>query len=615
MPPAHETLAEITGFLERHPPFSSLSGEALTALVEHAEIEYFARGAEILAQEGPPSDRLYVVRRGAVELLDEGQVVDVLEKGEPFGHPSLLSGLSPAFTARAREDTLCYLFAAEPTLAALAEPAGVRFLAATLEGRLERGISRAHRATLWGSAHVGKLARPALVCPRATPIREVAVRMTDLGEACAVVPLGGGFGLVTDRDLREQVVTGHVTTDAPVSELARKPAPSVLPERLALEAFVDLLEAGGEQLLVVDADGSLVGVVGHAALLDLEAPSPLAVRRRIETASGAESVVAAVADLPAIAIRLLDASVEATDVLALVASITDAVTRRLVELAVAEQGEPPAPWAWLALGSEARREQTLATDQDNGLAYDGDGPEVDRYFQGLAERVNEWLARAGYAECRAGVMARNPGWRLSRASWIDLFETWLRAPTRRDVHIAMIGLDLRAIGGPLPIERDLDLLLAAAPEHPYFLERLARAAVELRPPTGFVRELVVERSGAHVGTLDVKSGGVGPVVNLARLYALGAGSTAKGTVDRLRAGAAHGTVTSEVAEELEDAFETVSRIRLEHQAAQVERGERPDNHVDPRELPPHARRDLKEAFRAVARAQQALGTRPATRIR
>lgn len=615
MPKVHSTLGEITGFLERHPPFSALNADALTALAATAEIEYFPAGAEILSQEGLPSEYLYVVRRGAVELLDEGQIIDVLEEGEPFGHPSLLSRLPPAFTARAREDSLCYLFPAEPTLRALADPAGVRFLAATLEGRLERGVARAHRAMPWGASHVAALARPALVCAPDTSIREVALRMTQENRECAVVPLTTGYGLVTDRVLRQEVVAGDVTTDAPVSEIVGLPAQSTGPDRLALDALVDMLDAGVEQLVVVGETGRLIGVVDQAALLDLDTPSPLVVRQRIQRAADVDGVAGAVADLPRMAVRLLDANVEALHVLAVLATATDAVVRRLVELAIAELGEPPAPWAWLSLGSEARREQTLATDQDNGLAYDGEGSAVETYFEALAEHLNEWLARCGYAQCRAGVMARNPGWRLPRAQWIELFQTWLRDPTRHHVHIAMIGLDLRAVAGPLPIERDLDALLETAPRHQPFLERLTRAAVELRPPTGFLREFVVERSGEHVGTLDIKTGGAGPIVSLARLHALSSGVTVKPTVERLRAAAARGSIPDETAEELVDAFATVARVRLEHQAAQVEQNVQPDNHVDPRELAPHTRRQLKEAFRAIARAQRSVEASAATRIR
>jgi CBS domain-containing protein len=614
MPAPHETLAEITGFLERFPPFSALRTDALARLAQDTEIEYFARGTEILAQEGRPSEHLYVVRKGSVELLDEGQVVDVLEEGEAFGHPSLLSGLSPAFSARAREDLLCYLFPAEATLAALADPAGVRFLAATLEGRLERGIARAHRATPWGTAHVGELARPPLVVNPQTSIRDVALQMTDAGASCIVVPIGDGHGLVTDRQLREKVVSGAISVDATVKTLVTAPAPAVSSNRLALDALVDMLDAGLEELVVVDERGALLGIVDHAALLDLDAPSPLLARQQIQRAADVGEIATAASSLSRIALRLLDASVAAVDVLVVLATATDAVARRLAELAIAELGEPPAAWAWLSLGSEARREQTLATDQDNGLAYDGDGTDVESYFAAFAERMNAWLARCGYAECRAGVMARNAGWRLPRMGWIELFERWLRAPTRHDVHIAMIGLDVRAVAGPLGIERDLDALLETAPEHHYFLAQLGRAALEHRPPTGFLREFVVERSGEHVGTLDIKHGGVVPIVSLARIFALSAGSSTKSTIDRLRAGAALGSVSDETAEELQTAFATVSRIRLEHQAAQLERGEAPDNHVAPHELPPITRRELKEAFRAIARAQRSLNTRAATRI-
>jgi CBS domain-containing protein len=610
----HSTLEEVTGFLERHPPFSLLSPGALAALAGTAEIEYFASGSTILAQDGPSAEHLYVVRRGAVELLDEGQVVDVLEEGESFGHASLLSGLPPSFSARAREDTLCYLFSSEPARSALSEAEGVRFVAATLRSRLEGATSRAQRATPWGTAHVGSRAVPALVPDPRTPIRVVAARMTHGGRSCVVLPADGGYRVVTDRDLREQVATGDVSVDAPISALAGAATPSVASDRLALDALVDMLEADVEHLVVTDLGGALVGVVEHAALLDLDRTSPLLVRQDVLRASDVEAVAAAVADVPLLALRLLDASVEALDVLDVLTTIGDAVTRRLTELVLDELGPPPGEWAWLTLGSAARREQTLATDQDNGLAYESDDPEADAYFGAFAERMNTWLARCGYSECRAGVMARNPGWRLSRAAWIDLYQSWLRIPTIRNAQLAMIGFDLRPGVGTLHVETDLEAIVRALPGQHEFLDALARAAVVDQPPLGFLRGLVVERSGEHAGTLDIKMGGVVPIVNLARLHALSVGSAAQRTTDRLRAAAAHGRLTAETAEELEEAFVIVSRIRLEHQAAQVERGAAPDNNVDPADLPPLERRQLKEAFRAIARAQKAVDSRTATRI-
>jgi CBS domain-containing protein len=588
--------------------------DTVDALAARAEIEYFPAGTEILSQEGAPAEHLFVVRRGAVELLDEGELIDVLEEGESFGHSSLLAGLPPSFTARAREDTLCYLFPAELARSALSEAEGATLVAATLRSRLTHATRRTHRATPWGAAHVRDRAQPALVVSPDTSIREAARRMTDAGRSSIVVSSGDGLALVTDRDLRAQVIAGDLSPDDPVAAVRPGSAPAVGPDALALDALVQMLESDAEELLVVD-DGELVGVVEQAALLELDGPSPFRLRQRILRAESVDAVAEAVADAPHLAIGLLDASVAALDVLDILTAMTDAATRRLCELAIADLGEPPCPWAWLTLGSAARREQTLATDQDNGLAYERPGDESERYFRAFAERMNDWLARCGYAECRAGVMARNAGWRLPLSGWLELYESWVRFPARRNVQLAMIGLDVRGGIGPLDVEPELGRFLEELPRHTEFLDALARAAVAGRPPLGFLRDFVVERSGQHVGRLDVKSGGVMLIVNLARLYALSAGSTATRTIDRLRAAAARSRISSETAQELEEAFGVVCRLRLEHQAAQVVRGAAPDNHIDPAELPPGERRELKEAFRAIARAQKAIDARPATRIR
>jgi CBS domain-containing protein len=611
-----EALDEITSFLARHPPFSALSREALEHLVRRGQIEFFPAGSDILVQAGQPSRHFYVVRRGSVELLDAGEVVDVLDEGEAFGHPSLLSGLPPAFTVRAREDCLCYLFPAEPTLAALSDPAGLRFLAATLQDRLERASARSRRGFSLGTARVGALASPVPVISRPdVSIRKVAEEMTEKRASSAVVVVGDGFGIVTDTDLRAKVVARGLPPDASVAAVMTAPAVTAPSGRLAFDALVDMLEAGIHHLPVIDSEGKLLGVVSHTALLNLEAPSPFTLRQEIARAGDVAALAKATAALPRVVVKLLDAGVDPIDLGDVIATTSDAVVRRVLELAEREVGEPPCAWAWLALGSEARREQTLATDQDNGLAYDGPEEEVDGYFAALAERTNAWLADCGFAACRAGVMARNRPWRRSRARWLELFDTWLRFPDRRRVFLATIAFDVRRVAGPLMLEPEIHDLLATAERRPAFLGRLARAALDFRPPTGFLRDFVVERSGEQVGTLDIKRGGVMPVVDLARFYALAAGSTNIGTLDRLRAAGARGLLSRERAQELSEALATVSRIRLEHQAALVERSLPPDNRINPRELPPLARRELKLSFRTIAAAQKAFEPRTPTRLR
>jgi CBS domain-containing protein len=610
-----EALDEVTGFLARQPPFSALSREALERLVRRGEIQFFPAGCDILVQAGTPSRFFYVVRKGSVELLDGGEVVDVLDEGEAFGHPSLLSGLPPAFTVRAREDCLCYLFPAEPTLGALSDPAGLKFLATTLEDRLERAGARSRRGFSLGTARVGALVSPVpLIASPDVPIGEVARQMAEGRVSSAVVIDGDTFGIVTDTDLRAKVVARSLPPDAPTATVMSAPAVTARPDRLAFDALVDMLEAGIHHLPVIDAERNLLGVVTHTTLLNLDSPSPFTLRQEIARAEDVEGLARAVLSLPQVVVGLLDGGVEPVDVGDVIATTSDAVVRRVLDFVLAGLGDPPCPWAWLALGSEARREQTLATDQDNALAYDGPEDEVGEYFAVLAEQANGAIAECGFTACRAGVMARNREWRRTRASWIELFERCLRFPDRQGVFLATIAFDLRRVVGPLRLDEELADLLATAPERPAFLARLGRRALDFRPPTGFLRDFVVERGGGQVGTLDIKRGGVVPIVDIARLHALAGGSTAVGTLDRLRAAGARGSLEEDRATELSEAFASVTRVRFEHQAAQVERGQPPDNRINPGDLPPGARRELKESFRVIAKAQKALEPRVPTRL-
>lgn len=305
-----EALDEVTGFLARHPPFSALSREALERLVRRGQIEFFPTGSDILVQAGQPSRHFYVVRRGSVELLDAGEVVDVLDEGEAFGHPSLLSGLPPAFTVRAREDCLCYLFPAEPTLAALSDPAGLRFLAVTLQDRLERAGARSRRGFSLGTARVGALASPVPVIPSSDiSIRKVSEEMTEKRASSAVVVVENNFGIVTDTDLRAKVARG-LPPDASVAAVMSAPAVTAPSERLAFDALVDMLEAGIHHLPVVDAQGRLLGVVSHTALLNLEAPSPFTLRQEIARAGDVGALAKATAALPHGVVKLLDGGVD-----------------------------------------------------------------------------------------------------------------------------------------------------------------------------------------------------------------------------------------------------------------------------------------------------------------
>ncbi len=610
---------EIASFLGRYPPFDGLDAPALEGVAAEVRIEFFPAGTAILDQGGDPAGFMYVVHKGAVELLEEGLLLDLLGEGEVFGHLSLLSGMSPAFTVRAHEDTICYLIEKAAALEILSRRQGLTFLSASLRRRMARAVEVHEAAGDPRHAAVGSLIRrPPVMCPAATTVREASRVMTAERTSCVLVPNRERWGILTDRDLRSRVLAEERSPDVSVAEVMSFPADTVPAETPAAEVLLLMLERGIHHFPVVDPGGRLLGVVTDTDLMGLERRSPFALRSEIERAVDRDAVVTAARGLPAAVCALVGAGVDAVHVGHAVAVTVDALTRRLIELAVDGLGPPPAPWAWMALGSEARREQGLGTDQDHALAFDpGERPaeEIDAYFGALAEAVTAGLEACGIPRCRAGVVAAERALRRTLDEWVQAFQAWVSDPGPEAVRTTTIVFDYRRVAGPLEVDAVLDDIIRTTPRNLLFRRRLAHTALDLRPPTGFFRDLVVERGGAHRDTLDLKQGGVTIIVDLARSFSVGQGLTEKPTLARLESAVEHGWVDAETGTGLAEAFRLLLALRLDHQCRQIAEGRAPDSHLDPTTLGPLSRIALKEAFRTVARSQRNLATQLGLRVR
>lgn len=611
---------QVGPFLARHPPFDSVVPEELERVARSAQIEFFPAGTTILQQAGEPARFLYVVRTGAVELLDEGRVLDLLGEGEAFGHPSLLSGLGPTFQVRAHEDTLCYLVDREVAEDVMGTPSGLAFLSASLLRRERRArMVREGEPLAVGLARVGALVRRAPVtCSPDATVREAAGLMTEERVSAALVPTAQGVGILTDRDFRSRVLAIGAAPEARVREVMSFPVVTAPDDATAEEVLLLMLEHGFHHVPITDREGKIVGLVSDGDLLGLERSGPFSLHREIERAPTERSVAAAAARLPEIVVALVEAEADPVDIGHVIATTIDALTRQLIDLSLRDLGEPPGSWAWLALGSEARQEQSLRTDQDHALVFEpvnGTAQEADRFFGQLADRVTDGLEAAGIPRCNGGVMATNPPWRRPVSDWVAEFRARLADPGLDGKVFTSIALDYRRVAGALDVESTLDGLIRRASRDPTFPRRLARTALELRPPTGFFRDFVVEAKGSHAGTLDVKHGGITLITNLARAYAVGAGLTGNRTLWRLREVVATGVMDADVGAGLEEAFRLLWKVRLEHQAAQSLAGLPPDDSVNPGSLSPLTRRGLKDAFRLIARAQRALGSEMGFRLR
>ena len=600
---------EVTRFLRARPPFDALEQGTVERVAAAAEVEFHRAGTTIFSQGADPIEHLRVVRSGVVEIVHHGRVLDLLGEGDLFGHASMLSGLPTGFEARAVDDTVCYRIRADVARELLAAPAGLRFVARSL---LENttDVAAAERELARDPAHqpvAALIHGPTVTCGPEMPISEAAQLMTAAPATSVVVEIGdGSLGILTDRDLRTRVVAAGLRGDAPVSEAMSAPAYTCEPDRLGGEVLLDMLDRGFRHFPVVSATGKILGVVEDLDLVAVQTRSSFFLRQRIARARSVDELVDVASEIRPAVIAMHDARVAATNTMAIYSVVVDALTRRLLDLAVADAGQPVAPFAWLALGSQARREATPSADLDSAIVWFGDVAEAEirPYLHAVATTAVAGLEKCGFRPDEHGASASNVLFVRSVESWQRAARSWISDPTQEKALILVsVLVDSRPVWGihtGTPVADTFRL----APDNPALLRLLARFALSHRPPTGFFRGLVVEHSGEHRGRLDLKHGGVIPIVDLARWAGMAAGVTSASTSERLRAAGEAGTLSAADAHTLQDAFDLVSGLRVQHQVRQLRAGLEPDDFVDPATLSALTRSHLREAFRAVASIQK-----------
>ncbi|MFN2628098.1 MAG: putative nucleotidyltransferase substrate binding domain-containing protein, partial [Gaiellaceae bacterium] len=448
--------------------------------------------------------------------------------------------------------------------------------------------------------------RPPVYAEGSVTIRRAAQTMTDNHASAILVRDGDNLSILTDSVLRSRVVAGGLSPENPVSRIV-EPAVQVAPDRIAVDAVVEMLDAGTDHLVVVDASRRVLGVLSSTDLAGLETRSPFALRHAVLGAGDEDELVRVAQRLQPLFLALLDASLAPADIGRVLSLQVDSFTARLIDFAIERRGQAPAAWSWLALGSTARREFTLGSDLENALAYaPPDDPEVEAYFAVFAADVNRGLERCGFTLDPNQVVASNPLWRMPEERWVDVFRSCLDSPDRSHLIRANVAFDFRQTAGGLEATPPLVAVLRGAQNRPDFLRRLARTATDFKPPLGFRRSLVLDRSNGGARGVDLKKGGVIPIANLARFLALSNGVTISSTIDRLTVVEEAGALEAETASALREAFQIVARVRLDHHASQLEAGVEPDNVVDPAWLSRLTRAHLRDAFRAVADAQKKL---------
>lgn len=459
--------------------------------------------------------------------------------------------------------------------------------------------------------------------PRASAV-EVARRLSREGVGSLVVvdDDGAPAGIVTDRDLRGKVVAeGRDPRTVEAASIMSAPLVTIPGDAFVFEAVLEMTRRHIRHLVVVDG-GRAIGVVSSRHVMVFDTTHPVTLARDIGRAAGLDALAGLARRITELVRQLLDDGGSAYDIGQIVAELNDRLVLRVLDLtldALAAAGEtpPPVPWCWIALGSEARREQTLRTDQDNALVY-ADPPEelsesAARFFLRFAERAIAGLVSVGFPPCPGGSMASNPRWCQPLAMWRGYFHDWMTTSSASHVLEASIYFDLRPLAGARELAATLSgVIRGEAPERRGFLGTVARDVVSRPLPLTIFGNVRVPRDGTHPGAVDVKGGGNLQLVGAARLLALQLGLGETNTVDRFRAAGAAGALGALDVGEITDAFQHLMRLRLRHQLEQLERGAVPDNLVAPDALSHADALLFRDALQTVRKVQTAVRERFAT---
>jgi len=467
------------------------------------------------------------------------------------------------------------------------------------------------------------IARPPVTCAPDTRVGEVARLLTREGVGSVIVVVDSDLrGIVTDRDLRTKVLAdGRDPAGTRAAEIMSTPLVTIRPDAFAFEALLEMTRRTIHHLVVVD-DGRLVGVVASHDFLRWQSTHPIMLARDIGL-GGSLSELAALAGRTTMLVRtLIGQGGSAEDVGRIVAEINDRFVARVLQLterslAASGAGVPPVPYCWLLFGSEARREQTLRTDQDNGLVYADPRPEQAQaaaaYFARFADEAIRGLMSIGFPRCPGNVMASNPNLCQPVSVWASSFHRWIDHPSPQELLAASIHFDLRPLDEASGLGDALrDVIRREAPSSKVFLGLLARDVVDRRVPLTLFGKIQTPSSGPHRGTVDIKAAGAAQLVGAARVDALELALSETNTITRFRHAGERGVYTAEETREITDAYRLLMRLRLVHQLERLTAGAEPDNYVDLRTLSRSEALLLRDALSTVERVQGGLRLRFAT---
>jgi CBS domain-containing protein len=579
-----------------HAPFNRLTPEEIGVVRAALDIGYFRPGETIIARDGAP-DSLFIVIKGCIEERDGDEVVALRGPGDAFDSRALVEGRgSNAFVAR--EETLLNLLPRDVTLRLINQnPRFASFFYLDISRKLD-AISREEEAARFAplmNARVSDLVlRRATFIDAADSIQCAGARMQEMNSYALFVRDGERTGMLTRSDLVNATIVNRRPIDSPVGPLACHPVICVAPDDFVSTALLRMTKHNKRRVAVAEG-GAFVGVLEDIDLLSFLAGNAQLVAGRIDRASTVADLASAAEKIEPQIRTLRRQGVKIEVVCEIVTDLNRRLHARLFSLiappSIRERG------SLIVMGSEGRGEQTFRTDQDNGLILSAPVPAED--LARFGADLFAALEACGFPPCPGEVMARNPLWSKTVEEFRDDFRRWLALSDDAGVMNIAIFYDAEAVAGEAGLMRAAKQdLIDAIHGEPVHLARFARAVDAFPTPIGFFNNLVTSKADGDA--VDLKKGGVFPIVHGVRALSLEKGLTETNTAARIARLAELGMFEPGFARELTEALRYLMAMRLDAQIAE----KASTSLVKPGELSTMERDLLRDAFQVTKRLRE-----------
>ena len=537
----------VADFLKNNPPFNFLNQKDIETLSEQISIIYKEKDSVIFAENEETHTSFYVVHKGAVALKKDSKndILDICDEGDIFGLRPLLANENYKMEARTYEETILYAVPInEFKPYALENRAVGNFLIESFASTTGNPYSDIQKEKLYGETIESeisstdklldlqpvKYSKKIITCSSETTAKEIAIIMTkkNVG-AVLVVENKLPIGIITDKDLRNKIVTGNYSITTTANLIMTAPVITYSKKLTITQAQMAMMKSNISHLCLTK-DGTTntkaVGILSKHDVMVALGNNPAVLIKAIKRSKKVKNIKPIRARIMQLLQGYIDQNIPITLTSKIITELNDACIKQVIEIALDKmKTPPPVKFSWLALGSQGRSEQLLHTDQDNALVYENVEEELQietkNYFLELATHVNKGLFDIGYDYCPAEMMASNPKWCLSLEEWKNQVHHWITNTGKTEVLLSFIFFDYSLSYGDTELVNELsEFIFENVKANPVFYIHLVSGALQSPSPTGFFRQFLLEQDGANKDFFDIKRRALMPLADAARVLIL-----------------------------------------------------------------------------------------------